>query len=47
MLMSKVKKFQNEVMIIFSVALYLMPVVVIIAAFLFARFRIRETKQKE
>jgi two-component system phosphate regulon sensor histidine kinase PhoR len=41
--MEKVKRFQNQVMILFSLALYLMPILVMVAAFLFAKYRIQET----
>jgi two-component system phosphate regulon sensor histidine kinase PhoR len=40
--MAKVKRFQNQVMILFSLALYLMPILVMVAAFLFAKYRIQE-----
>jgi two-component system phosphate regulon sensor histidine kinase PhoR len=40
--MGTIKRFQNEVMILFSLALYLMPVLVMVAAFLFAKYRIQE-----
>jgi two-component system phosphate regulon sensor histidine kinase PhoR len=40
--MEKVKRFQNQVMILFSLALYLMPILVMVAAFLFAKYRIQE-----
>jgi two-component system phosphate regulon sensor histidine kinase PhoR len=40
--MEKVKKLQNQVMILFSLALYLMPILVMVAAFLFAKYRIQE-----
>jgi two-component system phosphate regulon sensor histidine kinase PhoR len=40
--MTVLRAFENELMAFFSIGLYLMPVLVIIAAFLFARYRIRE-----
>ena len=40
--MTVLRRFENELMAFFSIGLYLMPVLVIIAAFLFAKFRIRE-----
>jgi two-component system phosphate regulon sensor histidine kinase PhoR len=42
MSMEKVRRFQNEVMILFSLALYLMPILVMVAAFLFAKYRIQD-----
>ena len=41
--MTVLRRFENELMAFFSIGLYLMPVLVIITAFLFARYRIRET----
>jgi len=40
--MTVLRRFENELMAFFSIGLYLMPVLVIITAFLFARYRIRE-----
>jgi two-component system phosphate regulon sensor histidine kinase PhoR len=40
--MTVLRRFENELMAFFSIGLYLMPVLVIIAAFLFARYKIRE-----
>lgn len=40
--MTVLRKFENELMAFFSIGLYLMPVLVIITAFLFAKYRIRE-----
>ncbi len=40
--MASVKTFQNELMAFFSVGLYLMPVLILVAAFLFGKHRIRE-----
>jgi two-component system phosphate regulon sensor histidine kinase PhoR len=40
--MTVLRRFENELMAFFSVGLYLMPVLVIITAFLFAKYRIRE-----
>lgn len=40
--MTVVTTFENELMAFFSIGLYLMPVLVIITAFLFAKYRIRE-----
>jgi two-component system phosphate regulon sensor histidine kinase PhoR len=40
--MEKVRRFQNQVMILFSLALYLMPILVMVAAFLFAKYRIQD-----
>ncbi len=40
--MTKMKTFQNELMALFSIALYLMPVLVMVAAFLFAKYRISD-----
>jgi len=41
--MTVLRRFENELMAFFSIGLYLMPVLVIITAFLFAKYRIRET----
>jgi two-component system phosphate regulon sensor histidine kinase PhoR len=40
--MEKVRRFQNQVMILLSLALYLMPILVMVAAFLFAKYRIQD-----
>ena len=40
--MTVLRRFENELMAFFSIGLYLMPVLVIITAFLFAKYRIRE-----
>jgi two-component system phosphate regulon sensor histidine kinase PhoR len=40
--MAVLRRFENELMAFFSIGLYLMPVLVIITAFLFAKYRIRE-----
>jgi two-component system phosphate regulon sensor histidine kinase PhoR len=40
--MARVKSFQNDVMILFSLALYLMPILVMVAAFFFAKYRIQD-----
>ena len=45
--MTQAKTFENKVMAFFSVALYLMPILVMVAAFLFAKYRIREGNRRE
>jgi two-component system phosphate regulon sensor histidine kinase PhoR len=40
--MTVLRTFENEIMAFFSLSLYLMPVLVIVTAFLFAKYRIRE-----
>lgn len=44
--MTKVRNFQNEVMILFSLALFLVPFFVIIITFLFTKYGISQGNQK-